>query len=73
MTTRLDPIAEAEHNAALRELAYNAFLELRDTLKSNYNARSLGYESAEHARLVITIMTSRRMDKMSAEHLRKNK
>lgn len=68
----LDPIAEAAHHNAIAELAYNAFLELRETIKPRFNAKEIGYENPDHARLTIVTQTVRQMDKLSAEHLRKH-
>lgn len=68
----IDPKAEAELSEKLRALAYDALAELRDTLSPTYNARSLGYESVEHARLTIIKMADKHINKLSAKHLRKH-
>lgn len=67
----LNEKAEAEHLAQLHELAYNAMLELRDTLDPKYDALSMGYGDANYARLTIVQSTARKMANLSATHLHK--
>lgn len=71
MAKELDPAAEAAHKAATREVAYDAFLELRMTLDPKFDFKNLGYDSSEHARLTIVMMTDKQIKKMCSEHLRK--
>lgn len=68
----INPEAEDKFNAQMREEAYNAFLQLRGTLSPKFNGPEIGYKDADHARLTIVQQTVKRMDKMAAEHLRKN-
>lgn len=62
---------EAAHRQQLENLCYAAFLELRDTITPGFKAKELGYENADHARLTIVTFAVKRMDKLSAEFLRK--
>ena len=64
--------AEVVHRQRMNEIAHEAFLQLRDTLSPTFDAKSLGYESADHARLTIVRLTARMIDKACSEHLRKH-
>lgn len=67
----IDPKAEAEHNAAVREVAYFAFLSLRDTLSKNFDAARLGYKDVEHARLTMIQQADKEVNKLCAAHLKR--
>lgn len=69
----LDPKSEAEHMQAVMQTAYNAMLELRDTIKPNYDAKSIGYKDADHARLTIVQLAVKTLDRLASEHLRKQR
>jgi len=62
---------EEEHTHKVKEVAYNAMLELRDTLDKKFNAVSLGYNDADHARLTIVKVATKQIDKLCAEHLKR--
>lgn len=68
----LDQVAEAEHYQRLARIAYDAMIELRFTLRPNFNATALGYNDPDHARLTIVKLAAKEMDKVSAEHLKRH-
>lgn len=63
--------AEVKFNSEMREVTYNAMLQLRDTLQPKFTGKDLGYKNADHARLMIVKFTVKQMDKMASDHLRK--
>jgi len=67
----LNAEAEEAHKRAVADCAYEAFLDLRDTLSPRYDAKGLGYESADHARLTIVRFAEKRINKLAADHLKK--
>lgn len=67
----MNEAAEEAYRKKIHEVAYNAFLDLRETLKPKYGFKDLGYDSVEHARLVIIQQADRVILKLSAEHLKK--
>lgn len=67
----LDEAAEAAHRVAMREVAYEAMQQLRDTISPNFNPVEIGYDSADQARLVIVQFAVKRMNALSAAHLKK--
>jgi len=71
MTGHLDMAAEEAHKREVADCAYEAFLELRDTLSSHYDAKGLGYKDADHARLTIVQFANRRINKLAADHFKK--
>lgn len=67
----LNPEAEAQHRLSVTQVCYNAMLELRDTIKPQFNAVAQGYETPDHARRVIVEQACKQIDKLAAEHLKK--
>lgn len=67
----MDEKAEAEFRASIREVAYDAFLDLRETLKPGYDFKRLGYNSVEHARETIIKQSDRVITRMSSDHLKR--
>lgn len=71
MADELNSELEREHREQVRELAYNAFQELCETLRPSYRPKTLGYTSIEHARQTIIEHTDRVISRLSAAHLRR--
>lgn len=67
----IDPEAEKLHTEQMKQIAYDAMHGLRDTLNPKFDAVSIGYNDADHARLTIVQQAVKQMNKLSAEHLRK--
>lgn len=67
----LDAEAEAKHVAAVKEVCYNAMMELRDTIKPNFHAINAGYDDREYARETIIRLADKKINKLCADHLRK--
>lgn len=62
---------ELAHVAALREVCYDAFLELRDTLSPNFKPSVQGYKDVDDARFQITKRVDAQMTRMGKEHLKR--
>ena len=62
-------MTEEEHSAAQREIAHDAFLELRDTIAPGFDPIAQGYNSPDHARFTIITLAARRSDALAKKFL----